>query len=201
MDILLNILVSFGLVAVSLCFVILLPVVSKTLIGVFSIVMGEQTFSRFRKVESGSVIRRVDNPPPVEPKPVDDHDHDHHEPAPLNLYLGVYGALLVLTVATVGVSELGLEQKHAVFWAVIVASMKASLVIAWFMHVKGGPAVNKVILTTTGFFMIVFFTLTMADLGTRNFVFEEEGHKEVLREASREGRLPSGWSEQTEAPH
>ena len=72
MDILLNILVSFGLVAVSLCFVILLPVVSKTLIGVFSIVMGEQTFSRFRKVESGSVIRRVDNPPPVEPKTVDD---------------------------------------------------------------------------------------------------------------------------------
>ena len=202
MTILLNVLVCFGLVAVGICFFILLPTVGQTLVGVFSVVLGEQSFSFLKREESGTVVRRVDNPPPLAVAEAVDHEDDdhHHEPASLQTYVGVYGALLLLTVATVGVSELGMVQRHAIFWALVVASAKASLVIAWFMHVKGGPSSTKMILSTTAFFMVVFFAMTMSDLGTRTFAFAEEGNAAVLREANREGRLPAGWSEHSGGP-
>ena len=201
MEILLNLLVSFGLVAVGICFIILLPTVGQTLVGVFSAVLGEQAFSFLKRQESGTVVRRVDNPGPViVPDVEEEHDDHHHEPASLETYLGVYGALLVLTVATVGVSELGMVQRHAIFWALVVASMKASLVIAWFMHVKGGPSSTHMILGTSAFFMVVFFTLTMADLSTRDFAFAEEGHETVVKEAVREGRTAAGWSDYSGGP-
>jgi caa(3)-type oxidase subunit IV len=197
MDILLNVLVCFGLLAVSLCFVFLLPLVGNVLVSVFSTVMAEQKFTEFKGIESGTVTRRIDNPPP----PVEEvHDEDdHHGPASVQTYVSVYGALLVLTVATVGVSELGLVQRDAVIWALIVASMKAGLVLAWFMHVKGGPSVNRMILTTTLFFMMVFFGMTMADLGTRDLVFADENHSEFIREAKRDDRVPAGWSDRSDA--
>ena len=193
MTILLNILVCFGLVAVGIAFIILLPVVGNILVSVFGTVVGEQTFARFKGIESGCVMEKPEGPQPIPVR--DDHEDDHHGPASLETYMGVYGALLVLTVATVGVSELGLVQRYAIFWAVVVASMKASLVVAWFMHVKGGPSVNRLVLSTTGFFMLVFVTLTMADLSTRGDIFEHERHWAPLKEAQYRGDLPNGWSE------
>ena len=190
MDILLNILVCCGLTSVGLAFIVLLPVVGSLLVSVFSTVYGEQAFARFKGIESGSVLVTPEAPPPPEPK-VEDHGH---QPTPLNVYLGVYGALLVLTVVTVGVSELGLIQREAVFWAVVVATMKGTLVVAWFMHMKGGPAMNRLILGTTLFFMLIFFTLTMADLSTRDTIFEHEAHWTTIKEAQYSGSPPAGWS-------
>jgi len=189
-DIILNILVCFGLISVGLAFIVLLPVVGNLLVSVFSTVYGEQAFSRFKGIESGSVLVTPEAPPPPEPK-VEDHGH---QPTPLNVYLAVYGALLVLTVVTVGVSELGLIQREAVFWAVVVATMKGTLVVAWFMHMKGGPAMNRLILGTTLFFMLIFFTLTMADLSTRDTIFEHEAHWTTIKEAQYSGAKPAGWS-------
>jgi len=191
-DVLLNILVCFGLTSVGLAFIVLLPVVGNLLVSVFSTVYGEQFFARFKGIESGSVLTKPEAPPPPEPV-VEDEDHGH-QPTPLNVYLGVYGALLVLTVVTVGVSELGLIQREAVFWAVVVATMKGTLVVAWFMHMKGGPAMNRLILGTTLFFMLIFFTLTMADLATRDSIFEHEAHWTTIKEAQYSGQNPAGWS-------
>ena len=192
MTILLNILVCLGLVAVGIAFILLLPLVGNVLVSVFGTIVGEQAFARFRGIRSGTEMERPKAPPPVV---IVDHDEDdHHGPASLETYLAVYGALLVLTVATVGVSELGLIQRDAIFWAVVVASMKAGLVIAWFMHVKGGAGMNKLILSTTGFFVLVFFTLTMADLSTRSDIFEDEDHWTAIKEAKYSGQVPSGWS-------
>ena len=193
MTILLNILVCFGLVAVGIAFIFLLPVVGNVLVSVFGTVAGEQAFARFKGIPSGSEMVKPEGPQPVRERV--DHDDEHHGPASLETYMGVYGALLVLTVATVGVSELGLVQRFAIFWAVVVASLKASLVVAWFMHVKGGPSVNRLVLSTTGFFMLVFVTLTMADLATRGDVFEHERHWAALKVVQYCGDLPNGWSE------
>ena len=192
MTILLNILACLGLLAVGIAFILLLPLVGKVLVGVFSTILGEQAYARFRGIRSGTDMERPDAPPPIV---VDDHEEDHHHgPASLELYLGVYGALLVLTVATVGVSELGLVQRDAIFWALVVASMKAGLVVAWFMHVKGGPAMTKLILVTTMFFVLVFFTMTMADLSTRSDIFEVEDHWTSIKEAQYSDQVPAGWS-------
>jgi len=189
MDILLNIVVLFGLLSVGLAFIVLLPTVGQLVASVFTTVVVEQLYSRLRNRVSGTVLHTPDGPPPPKPEPV-----DAHGPTPVYVYVSVYLGLLVLTVVTVGVSELGLPMQQAVFWAVVVASMKATLVIAWFMHVRGGPAINRFVLSTSLFFMAVFFTLTMADLSTRSWTIEEEGHWTPIKEAMRAGEEPAGWS-------
>ncbi len=194
MEILLNVLVCFGLLSVGLAFIVLLPVVGNLLVSVFSTVYGEQLFARIKGIESGSVLIDPTAPGPIEPEP----EVHGHEPTPLNVYLGVYGALLVLTAVTVGVSELGLIQREAVFWAVVVATIKGSLVVAWFMHMKGGPAMNVLVLGTTLFFMLIFFTLTMSDLSTRDRIFAAEAHWTTIKEAQHSDRLPAGWSNKAE---
>ena len=110
----------------------------------------------------------------------------------------VYLGLVVLTGVTVGVSELGLPMKQSIFWAVVVASTKATLVVAWFMHVRGGPAINRLILGTSVFFMGVFFTLTMADLSTRGWLTDEESHLTRIEESMDNGQNPAGWSNKTQ---
>jgi len=54
----------------------------------------------------------------------------HH----VHTYLKVFGALLFLTVVTVGVSYLHVEIHWAVIIALAVATLKASLVSLYFMH-------------------------------------------------------------------
>ena len=52
-------------------------------------------------------------------------------------YLAVFGALLVLTAITVGVSYLNLPEAETVVVALAIALSKASLVAMFFMHLKG----------------------------------------------------------------
>ena len=52
-------------------------------------------------------------------------------------YLFVFGALLVLTVATVGVSYLHLPKTPAIAIGLSIALAKATLVAMYFMHLKG----------------------------------------------------------------
>jgi cytochrome c oxidase subunit IV len=52
-------------------------------------------------------------------------------------YLAVFGALLVLTVVTVGVASLNLSEGTTVLVAVSIATIKAALVAMFFMHLKG----------------------------------------------------------------
>ena len=52
-------------------------------------------------------------------------------------YLAVFGALMVLTVVTVGVSYLDLSTLATVLVALTIATAKASLVAMFFMHLKG----------------------------------------------------------------
>ncbi len=49
-------------------------------------------------------------------------------------YYVVFGALLCLTIVTVGISYLHLPIFQAIVLAMIVASMKGGLVAAYFMH-------------------------------------------------------------------
>jgi cytochrome c oxidase subunit IV len=52
-------------------------------------------------------------------------------------YLAVFAALLLLTVATVGVASLELSKGTSVLVAVSIATIKATLVAMFFMHLKG----------------------------------------------------------------
>lgn len=61
----------------------------------------------------------------------------HDVAAQVRGYLFVFGALLVLTIATVGVSYLRLPETPAVIVGISIALVKAALVAMYFMHLKG----------------------------------------------------------------
>ena len=58
-------------------------------------------------------------------------------PVPVRGYLAVFAALLVLTIVTVAVASLNLTEGATVAVAVTIATVKATLVAMFFMHLKG----------------------------------------------------------------
>lgn len=52
-------------------------------------------------------------------------------------YLAIFGALLALTVLTVAVSYLPLPAAPTVAFGLAIATAKATLVVLFFMHLKG----------------------------------------------------------------
>lgn len=85
------------------------------------------------------------------------HAHD------IRPYLFVFGALLVLTVVTVLVSYWHLPPGPAIAVGLAIATLKASLVAAFFMHLKGERWIVYGLLGVTAFFAIVLFTLPITD--------------------------------------
>ncbi len=72
-------------------------------------------------------------------------------------YFAIFGALMVLTVVTVAVSYLHLTVGPAVLLALIVATIKGSLVAMFFMHLKGERKLIYYVLALT----VVFFVFMM----------------------------------------
>ena len=92
-------------------------------------------------------------------------DKDHHI-VPYKIYVNVWLALLVLTVITVAVSYVDMRNV-AVLTAVLIATVKCSLVLLYFMHIRfGKPLYAIMILVVLGTYAI-FIGLTFADYGYR----------------------------------
>jgi len=88
---------------------------------------------------------------------------------PLRTYLLVWGALLVLTFITVRVSYFNFGTWNLIV-AMAVATVKASLVALFFMHLKYDEKFNGVILLGSLAFLGIFFVLTLADTMHRGLV-------------------------------
>ena len=86
-----------------------------------------------------------------------DHDPAHHNDPEtikkeIKKYLMVFGALGVLTVITVAISQLHLPTWQAITLALIVATVKGSLVAAFFMHLLSERKLIYAVLVLTVFF-------------------------------------------------
>jgi cytochrome c oxidase subunit IV len=77
-------------------------------------------------------------------------------------YLMVFGALMVLTIVTVGVSYLHLETHEAIMIAVAVATVKASLVALFFMHLKSERKLIYYALALTAVFFLFLMVVPLA---------------------------------------
>jgi cytochrome c oxidase subunit 4 len=88
--------------------------------------------------------------------------NEQHAPN-VKTYMMVFGALLALTIVTVLVSYWHLPIHAAVAVAVAIATVKASLVAAFFMHLKGERALIYGLLAMTAFFTLVLFVLPLSD--------------------------------------
>jgi cytochrome c oxidase subunit IV len=95
----------------------------------------------------------------------DGHDHGLAHTMPLPLLFGVLAALLVLTVATVAVTSVDLGAQGNLIVAMVIATVKAVLVCAFFMHLLWDKKFNLVLFLTSVLFLVLFLSMTTTDRG------------------------------------
>jgi len=76
-------------------------------------------------------------------------------------YVAVFGALLVLTLATVAVSSLRLPAAQTIAVGLTIASVKAALVVLFFMHLKGERPLVVWPLALTAFLFVALLALIL----------------------------------------
>jgi len=101
-------------------------------------------------------------------------EHGGAHVLPLKTYFAVFGSLLILTVLTVLVSVIGLPATASIIVAMLVALLKATLVVLWFMHLKFDDRFYSLIFIVSLFFLILFFVFTSMDVLSRGQVNPEE---------------------------
>lgn len=91
---------------------------------------------------------------------------DGHHVLPLKVYINVFVTLLFLTALTVLVAQFDFGSFNA-FIAMGVATVKATLVAMYFMHLKYDDKTNAICLVGGFFFLIVMYSFIALDVGSR----------------------------------
>jgi cytochrome c oxidase subunit 4 len=96
-----------------------------------------------------------------------------HIASPL-IYVAVFLGLLLLTAGTVGQSYLDLGKLNFVL-VMGIATLKALLILGFFMHLKWDTKFHAVVVVTALFFLGVFCTYTHADTNRRGEFDPDQG--------------------------
>lgn len=132
----------------------------------------------------------VKNGPPHGPQLSSAHGHGGHgghghggadhvpHVLPLPIYLATWGALLGLTVVTVGASYFNFGSWNLII-ALLIATTKASVVAALFMHLRYDRKFHTIIFSFSLLFLGIFIVFTMYDTETRGRTDIVEGDRPV----------------------
>ena len=86
---------------------------------------------------------------------------------PVKVYLAIFLALLVGTALTVVAAFVDFPWRLNTIVALTIASVKATLVVLYFMHVRYSPRLVWVIVASALFWMAILFAFTFSDYLTR----------------------------------
>ena len=118
----------------------------------------------------------------------DSHDESHHgddhglaHVASIKMLLGVFGALMVLTVLTVVTAKfettLGLGSRLSLVVALVIATTKASLVCLYFMHLRYDKPLHAVAFLSSLLFFFLFVGFLLMDSGQyQNELLWDQNH-------------------------
>lgn len=96
-----------------------------------------------------------------------DKGYAEDHPVAVRTYTAAWLALLLLLAATIAVSRLQLLARFSVLVSLAIASIKAGLVLAVFMHLKDEGLFLKGALALTLFALTVLIGLTFVDVWYR----------------------------------
>lgn len=99
----------------------------------------------------------------------DDHEDEHTHHVSMGSYFVVFGALMVLLAITVGAYHIDLGIINTPL-AVAIASIKAMLIVAIFMHAKFSSRLVQIAAITGFVFVAIMFVLTFNDYLTRDWL-------------------------------
>ncbi len=96
-------------------------------------------------------------------------DQAQHGTHSIGFYIAIGATLIVLTGVTAGVAFINLGPFNPVV-ALLIATIKATLVILFFMHVKGATEKLTAAVVVSGFFfLLILLALSLADYLTRSW--------------------------------
>ncbi len=104
--------------------------------------------------------------------------HEQHVVSP-RIYFAVFAALLLLTLVTVQVAAIDLGEPELLFGkrvplnvvvALVIACVKAVLVILFFMHVKYSPRLTQIVIGSAFVWLAILLAVTLADYWSRGWV-------------------------------
>lgn len=121
----------------------------------------------------------------MEPK-IEKH---HHYILPNKTIIAIGASLLVLTVVTVWVAQIDLGRLNFLI-AMLVASVKASLVALFFMNLMHDRRENGVIFATSFLFLAIFIVLTATDLFFRGDVYVKGP---LIAQAQGKAKFKKAW--------
>ena len=89
-----------------------------------------------------------------------------HHVLPIRVYLGVFAALIVLAVATVGFAYLDLGPLNNVV-AMGIAIAKMVLIMLYFMHLRYSSRLTQIFAVIGFAFLVILVAFTLSDYFTR----------------------------------
>jgi cytochrome c oxidase subunit 4 len=106
----------------------------------------------------------------------DDHDDGavHVHVASTGFYVGIFVALVFLTIVTVKVSYYDFGKAN-ILVAMLIATMKATLVATFFMHLRHDKLFNTLTFLAAFLFLAIFILFTYDDLGRRGDLDNDYG--------------------------
>jgi len=98
------------------------------------------------------------------------HVEEHFDPmshvVPVSLYVVIWASLMVCTGLTVFAASVDLGIFNIVV-ALVIATLKGTLVVLFFMHLRYSTKLTMVTVVAALFFLIILFSLSMTDYLTR----------------------------------
>jgi cytochrome c oxidase subunit 4 len=96
------------------------------------------------------------------------HDTANHDEHGTGRYWKVYLLLLLFTAITVGTGKyVHLGGSGNIVLAMVIATVKASLVVLFFMHLYDDGGVNRLVFVVSVLFVLVLIGFVFGDLMTR----------------------------------
>lgn len=100
-------------------------------------------------------------------------DHQSHiHIMPRRTYFMVFAALLVLMFATIAAAYVDLGGSLNIILALGIASMKALLIIYYFMHVGYGSKIVRLFIAGSIFWVFLLFLFTLSDVLSRDWLIK-----------------------------
>lgn len=94
---------------------------------------------------------------------------------PVRIYVTIFLALLVGTGLTVAAALIDFPWQLNTIVALTIATIKATLVVLFFMHVRYSGRLIWVIIGAALFWMAILFALTLSDFFTRPWLSTQIG--------------------------
>lgn len=88
---------------------------------------------------------------------------------PVRVYITIFLVLLVGTALTVWAAFMNFPWRFNTIVALTIATVKATFVVLYFMHVRYSSRLIWVIMTAALFWMAILFALTFSDYETRKW--------------------------------